>query len=258
VLPLRDARPPRRTPVVTWALIALCGVVFGLEMVVLAGGGDAALEAVFEQWGLIPAQLVADLQAQDLAAAATAGLVSHLFLHGSWFHLFGNLLFLWIFGPNLEDRLGRPLFLGIYLAGGIAAAAGHILVDPTSDVPMIGASGAISAILGAYVVLFPRARIQSLVFLVLYYDLVAVPSWIVLGFWFALQLVDGVASLGLIAGTDAGIAFWAHIGGFVAGVAMALPLRRLRPPRVAPSAIAAASPAVGAPLGPPPPPPPRG
>lgn len=237
----------------TWALVALCCLAFGWEVAVLAGGGDAALEALFEQWGLVPADLVAALQARDLVAAFTAGLATHLFLHGSWFHLFGNLLFLWIFAPNVEDRLGRPLFLGFYLLGGVAAAVGHILVDPASDIPMIGASGAISAVLGAYVVLFPRARIQSLVYLVFFYELIAVPSWIVLGFWFLLQLVDGLASLGLIGGTDAGIAFWAHIGGFVAGVVLALPLRRLRPPvpEMAPA------PAILAPAGPPPPPPRR-
>jgi membrane associated rhomboid family serine protease len=189
--------------------------------------------------------LVAAVEAMDLVAAATAGLVTHLFLHGSWLHLFGNLLFLWIFAPNVEDRLGRPLFLGVYLLGGFAAALGHILVDPSSDVPMIGASGAISAVLGAYMVLFPRARIQSLVFLVFYYDLIAVPAWIVLGFWFLLQLVDGLASLGLMGGTDVGIAFWAHIGGFAAGVAVAVPLRYARP--------AAREPAP-APVAPPPPP----
>jgi rhomboid family protein len=234
--------------------VGLCGLAFGWEMVVLAQGGDAALEAFFERWGLIPADLVAAVQAADLVAAATAGLVTHLFLHASWLHLFGNLLFLWIFAPNVEDRLGRPLFLGLYLLGGAAAAMGHILVDPSSDVPMIGASGAISAVLGAYVVLFPRARIQSLVFLVFYYELIAVPSWIVLGFWFVLQLIDGLAALGPIGATDAGIAFWAHIGGFAAGVALAIPLRHLRPPAREPAAAPAAPPPAPAP---PPPPPAR-
>jgi membrane associated rhomboid family serine protease len=143
-----------------------------------------------------------------------------------------------------------------YLVGGLAAAAGHVLADPASDLPMIGASGAISAVLGGYVVLFPRARIQSLVFLVFFYELIAVPSIVVLGFWFALQLIDGFASLGLTAEASGGIAFWAHVGGFVAGMALALPLRFLQ--RRAAGAEAPVSAPIPAPAAAPPPPPPPG
>jgi membrane associated rhomboid family serine protease len=214
--------------VVTAAILVLCGLAFGWELVLLAQGGDPALARLFERRGLVPADLVAALQAGDYLSGPTLTLVTHIFLHGSWLHLMGNLLFLWIFAVNVEDRLGRPQFAAFFLAGGIAAAAGHVLVDPASEIPMIGASGAISAVLGAYLVLFPRARVQSLVFLVFFYELIAVPAVIVLGFWFLLQLVDGLVSLGLTAGTDAGIAFWAHIGGFLAGVAMAIPLRYRR------------------------------
>ncbi len=149
---------------------------------------------------------------------------SAMFLHAGWLHLLGNLLFLWIFGHKLEDRIGSLAFLALYLLGGLVAAGVYALSDPTSTEPMIGASGAISAVLGAYLVLFPRARIQSLVFLGFFYQLVAVPAVLVLGFWFVLQLIDGVAALGST-GEVGGVAFWAHIGGFVAGMLMALPWR---------------------------------
>jgi len=245
--------------VVTGAILALCGIAFGWELVLLAQGGDAALAGLFERRGLVPADLVAALQAGDYVSGQTLDLVTHIFLHGSWLHLAGNMLFLWIFAVNVEDRLGRPRFAAFFLVGGVAAAFGHVLVDPTSEIPMIGASGAISAVLGAYLVLFPRARIQSLVFLVFFYELIDVPAIVVLGFWFLLQLIDGLVSLGLTSGMDAGIAFWAHIGGFAAGVAMAIPLRYRR----GGDAPAAESDLVGEPArvpapapGPPPPPPP--
>jgi membrane associated rhomboid family serine protease len=153
-----------------------------------------------------------------------------MFLHAGWLHLLGNMLYLWIFGNNVEDLMGRPLFLGFYLLGGVAAVAGQMAIDPASEVPMIGASGAISATLGAYLVLYPRARIQSLVFLGFFYQLIAVPAVIVLGFWFVLQVIDGLGSLGAATGVEGGVAFFAHIGGFVVGALLALPLRaRARP-----------------------------
>ena len=222
-------------------------MVFGLELAVMPAGGEDALIAFIDRWGLIPASLVSALNAGDLASPPVLTVLTHMFLHGGWLHLMGNMLFLWIFAVNVEDRLGRTLFLLFYLVGGVAAAAGHILVDPTSDVPMVGASGAISAVLGGYLVLFPRARIQSLVFLVFFYELIAVPAVLVLGFWFVLQVIDGLASLGLAGDASSGIAFWAHIGGFVAGMVMALPLRFLRhAPGEAPGATAAATVAAGA------------
>ena len=245
---------------VTAALIAACTALFGWELAVMTTGGEPALMELVERWGLVPAELVAAFQASDWVSQQTLTVFSHMFLHGGWLHLMGNLLFLWIFAVNVEDRLGRPLFLGLYLAGGIAAAAGHVIAEPTSDLPMVGASGAISAVLGAYLVLFPRARIQSLVFLGFFYELIAVPAVLVLGFWFVLQLIDGFASLGLTAGAGAGIAFWAHIGGFVAGMVMALPLRALRPgPGPAGAGLGAFAPAIRAegprPVVPPLPPP---
>jgi len=231
VIPLRDANPTRRTPVVTPAIIALCTLAFGVELVILAQGGGAALNAFFESRGSVPADIVAALGRGDLLSEPVLDVFTSMFLHGGWLHLLGNLLFLWIFGGNVEDRMGRIRFLLVYLAGGVAAGAAQVLSDPASDAPMIGASGAISAALGAYLVLFPRARIQSLVFLGFFYQLVAVPAVIVLGFWFLLQVVDGIGSLGATTGIGGGVAFFAHIGGFVAGALLALPFR-VRAPRV--------------------------
>jgi membrane associated rhomboid family serine protease len=244
---------------VTAAILAMCSIAFGWELVLLAQGGDAALALLFERRGLVPADLVAALQAGDYLSGPTLDLFTHVFLHGSWLHLMGNMLFLWIFAVNVEDRLRRPMFAAFFLVGGIAAAAGHVLVEPTSEIPMIGASGAISAVLGAYLVLFPGARIQSLVFLVFFYELIAVPAIVVLGFWFVLQLMDGLVSLGPAAGTDVGIAFWAHIGGFLAGVAMAIPLRYRRGADAlypAPGRAVEPAPVPSPDPGPPPPPPP--
>jgi rhomboid family protein len=217
--------------VVTLALIGVCTLVFAWELVVDAAGGDAALARLVEQWGFIPADAVAAIQAGDILSEPVLNALTAMFLHAGWLHLLGNLLFLWIFGVNVEDRIGRPAFLALYLVGGFAAAALYAVTDPSSNLPMIGASGAISAVLGAYLVLFPGARIQSLVFLGLFYQLIAVPSIIVLGFWFVLQLIDGIAVLGA-GDLTGGVAVWAHIGGFVAGVLIAL-LFRLRGARPA-------------------------
>jgi membrane associated rhomboid family serine protease len=157
-------------------------------------------------------------------SGAALSVVTSMFLHGGWLHLIGNMLYLWIFGNNIEDRFGRLGFLIFYLAGGVAAVVAQVAVDPTSPIPLVGASGAIAATLGAYLVLFPRARVLALVFLGFFYQLLEIPAVIVLGFWFVLQLVDGIASLGL-AGAEGGVAFFAHIGGFVAGVAIGLLVR---------------------------------
>jgi membrane associated rhomboid family serine protease len=137
------------------------------------------------------------------------------------------MLYLWIFGNNVEDRMGRVVFLLFYLAGGVAAVVGQTLIDPASTEPMIGASGAIAAVLGAYLVLFPGARIQSLVFLGFFYQLIAVPAVLVLGFWFVLQVIDGLGSLGASDEVASNVAFFAHIGGFVAGVGMGLLYRAI-------------------------------
>ena len=225
MIPLRDANPTRRTPVVTLALIAACGIAFAWQLGLLVQGGDEALNGFIVERGVVPAQLSAALGRGDWLSDPVLDVLTSMFLHAGWLHLLGNMLYLWIFGNNVEDLMGRPLYLGFYLLGGVAAVAGQVLIDPASDVPMIGASGAISATLGAYLVLYPRARIQSLVFLGFFYQLIAVPAVIVLGFWFVLQVIDGLGSLGAATGVEGGVAFFAHIGGFVMGALLALPFR---------------------------------
>jgi membrane associated rhomboid family serine protease len=224
VIPLRDANPTRRTPIVTLVLIVACFVAFAYELGRLGSGGMEALDAFVTEWGIVPAELTAArAPGADLTGEGLTLLTSQ-FLHGGWLHLLGNLLFLWIFGNNVEDRLGRIRFLLFYLTGGVIAGLTQVAIDPDSTIPTIGASGAIAATLGAYLVLFPRARITSLVFLGFFYQLIDVPAVVVLVFWFLLQLIDGIASLGV---TDAGggVAFFAHIGGFVFGTLVGFAIR---------------------------------
>jgi len=227
VIPLRDANPTRRTPIVTIGLVAACLVAFAWELGLQVSGGDAALESFIATWGVVPADVTSAWATVGVLTMETATLITSQFLHGGWLHLLGNLLFLWIFANNIEDDLGRPAFLTFYLGGGVAAALTQIAIDPTSTVPMIGASGAIAAVLGGYIVLYPRARITSLVFLGFFYQLIDVPAVVVLGFWFVLQLIDGIASLGL-SGTQGGVAVFAHIGGFIYGLVAARLLVLLR------------------------------
>lgn len=225
MIPLRDANPTRHAPLVTIALIAACSVAFVVELLVAAGGEDA-LNAFIVAYGTVPANVSADLAKGDWFTPATMGLVTGVFLHGGWLHLLGNMLFLWIFGNNIEDRLGRLPYLLFYLAGGIAASLAQVAIDPASDIPLVGASGAIAAVLGAYLVLYPGARITALIFLGFFYQVANVPAVIVLGYWFVLQLIDGFGSLGAD-NAQGGVAFFAHIGGFVAGMAVALVARAL-------------------------------
>ena len=228
MIPLRDANPTRRRPVVTIGLIVACVAVFAYELAVQSSEGDLGLERLFHDYGLIPATLTAQLGGDqaDRLYLSLFTILSSMFLHGGWIHLIGNMLYLWIFGNNIEDRLGRIGFLLFYLGGGVAAAVSQVIVGPQSEVPVIGASGAIAAVLGAYVVLYPRARVLSLVFLGFFYQLLQVPAVIVLGFWFLLQLIDGVASLG-VASSNGGVALFEHIGGFAAGVVVGLVIRGL-------------------------------
>jgi membrane associated rhomboid family serine protease len=233
VIPLRDANPVRRVPIVTIGLIAACVIAFASELGTQSAGGDAALARLFRQYGLVPAELTSSFgsgghQGSPLSSELFT-IFTSMFLHGGWLHLIGNMLYLWIFGNNIEDRLGRIPFILFYLAGGVAAAASQVLISPNSDVPVIGASGAIAAVLGAYLVLYPRARILALVFLGFFYQLLEVPALVVLGLWFVLQLIDGLASLG-VENSAGGVALFEHIGGFIVGVAIGLVVRSTSSP----------------------------
>ena len=223
MIPLRDARAGGRTPLVTAAIIAGCLAVFVWELVVMAADGGAGLERLVAAWGLDPAGLAGVFGHGALQLHALPGVFTSTFLHAGWLHLGGNMLYLWIFGSRLEDRLGRRRFLLLYALGAITAAVGQTLADPAIG-PVIGASGAISAVLGADLVLFPRARIQSLVFLGFFYQMLAVPAVIVLGLWFVLQLIAGLALLADPSVTG-GVAVFAHLGGFAGGVVAGLYIR---------------------------------
>ena len=212
MLPLHDDTPTSSTPVVTVAFIIVCSLVFLYQSSLPSNPG----EIFVYQFGAIPAVLLghAVLPPEAMAIPAFSTLLTSMFLHGSWMHLFGNMLYLWIFGNNIEDVMGSTKFVMFYLLCGIVAAFSHALTDPASTVPMVGASGAISGILGAYLLLFPHARILLLAPIV---GTTYVPAGIVLGFWFVMQILSGGASLGSQGG---GVAFFAHIGGFIAGMVL--------------------------------------
>ena len=231
MIPLRDANPTRRTPYVTIAIIVACFLIFAYELYLQASGGEGGFEAFLTEHGLVPARLTDDIARGALDWVVLATVLTSMFLHGSVLHLLGNMLYLWIFGNNIEDRLGRPGFVLFYLAGGFAAVLAQVAIDPHSQGPLIGASGAIAAALGAYLVLYPGARILSLVFLGFFYQLIPVPALVVLGFWFVLQIIDGFTSLGGPSANAGGVAFFAHIGGFALGLVVGVLIRLRRQPR---------------------------
>lgn len=202
MIPLRDVIPSRTTPWVTRSLILVNAAVF-LWQFSLA---PRDLEAVVRDHGLVP------------AAFDGIDVLTSMFLHGGWAHVVGNLLYLWIFGDNVEDRMGHGRFTAFYALCGITAALSQYVASPSSMVPMIGASGAIAGVLGAYLVLFPRSRIVTLLPLFILWQIVEVPAIFFLGFWFLMQLFSGVGSLGRA--DVGGVAFWAHAGGFLAGVSL--------------------------------------
>ncbi len=215
MIPLHDDNPTEITPFVTIAFIAGCILVF-LNQVSLS---NQMGELFVYKYGAIPAVVFgyAELPAEFVALPAYWTLVSSMFLHGGWMHLIGNMLYLWIFGNNIEDVMGHVKFIVFYMACGILAALSHALIDTNSTVPMVGASGAISGVLGAYLLLFPRAQVLVLIPLGFFTRMMYIPAWIVLGLWFVLQVLSGGMSLGREGG---GVAFFAHIGGFVAGIGL--------------------------------------
>jgi len=214
MIPLRDDNPITITPVVTWALIAVNVLVFFYQVSL---GPNAGQRFVF-QFGAIPAVIVGerDLPAGLAVVPSEMSLFTSMFLHGGWMHLIGNMWFLWIFGNNIEEAMGHVRFIVFYVLCGFLASASHIFAYPDSVIPTIGASGAIAGALGAYIMLYPRARVWTLIFLFFFIRLMYIPAWVVLGGWVFLQFLNG----SMAAGTQnsGGIAFWAHVGGFIAGV----------------------------------------
>jgi membrane associated rhomboid family serine protease len=227
MIPLHDDNPTEHTPVVTIAFIVTCVLVFLYQ----ASLSDKFGELFVFQYGAIPAAVFGqtDLPEDTSRIPAYATLLTSMFLHGSWMHLLGNMLYLWVFGNNIEDVMGHAKFVIFYVTCGILAALSHAITDPSSTIPMVGASGAISGVLGAYLLLFPRAHVLVLMPGL---GMTQVAAGIVLGMWFVLQLLSGGMSLGSSGG---GVAFFAHIGGFVAGMALIGFFKRPDVPFFAPS-----------------------
>jgi membrane associated rhomboid family serine protease len=232
VIPLKDDIPTRRLPVVTIALILINAVVyFGFQQGFI-GLGDTGNQRVVD-YGAIPVEithpgtecqtnssgteiLCLDRDVGDSQPPFWVTIFSSMFLHGSLLHLAGNMLFLWIFGNNIEDSMPRPVFVVFYLLGGLIALAGQVVSDPNSAVPTVGASGAIAGVLGAYARLYPRARVVTLIFIVIFFTVVTLPALLVLGLWFFLQLLPAFSEP--VTGAGGGVAYFAHIGGFLFGV----------------------------------------
>lgn len=206
MFPIRDHNPSSRTPYVTIGLIALNLLIYVLT----------------ERWGGDMLRLWVENALYPLAiteGTRLPALVTHMFLHGGLLHILGNMLFLWVFGDNMEDQMGHVGFLVFYLACGVLAALAQVVTDPYSTVPMVGASGAIAGVMGGYLLMFPRARIDVIAIIIILIRRFVVPAWVILLVWFGLQLV-----MGLVSGADSGVAYWAHNGGFVAGILLTLPL----------------------------------
>ncbi|HEY0875892.1 MAG TPA: rhomboid family intramembrane serine protease [Vicinamibacterales bacterium] len=227
MLPYHDENETQRTPVVTFALIA---VNVGMWLFVQGGGATYPLAQSVCEMGLIPGELTGSVPpgtgfpiGEGLVCLTDPGrqyrnILTSMFLHGSWMHLLGNMWFLWLFGNNIEDSTTRPRFLAFYLLTGLAAAMGQVLANPASEIPMVGASGAISGVMGAYLVLFPHVRVYTLVPLGFFLTTMALPAWVMLIYWAVLQFFGGVTSI--VGADEGGVAFWAHLGGFVAGVVL--------------------------------------
>lgn len=213
MLPLRDRNPSGIVPWVTYGLIAANALAFAYEFSM----PREELVGFVQDFGLVPARVTAALRGDaGLLGALLVPLFASMFLHGGLVHLLGNMWFLYIFGDNVEGRLGHAMFLPFYLACGLAAGALQCIVDPGSSAPMIGASGAIGGVLGAYVVCWPQARVLTLVPFFYFLHFIELPALVFLGIWFLFQFLEGAASLGGSAG--GGVAYWAHIGGFIAGI----------------------------------------
>ncbi len=209
MIPFKVDNPTNNVPVVTIGLIIANIIVFVWEILTPMEGEQIAL-----LYGAIPHNLVTFRSAQIVSPLVSV--FTSMFLHGGFFHIAGNMLFLWIFGDNIEDALGHFRFLVFYLFSGVVAAYGNALTDPQSTLPMIGASGAISGVLGAYILLFPRARVHTLLFFGFFWQIVRIPAALVIGFWFLIQVVSGLSSAGAL--QHGGVAWFAHVGGFLAGL----------------------------------------
>ena len=210
MFPIRDHNPSENQPVVTITLIAINILAFIIYSSMY--GDDQALGNFYADWAMIPARIT--------SGDGYYTLFTSMFMHGGIMHLAGNVLFLWIFGDNLEDELGHVGFLIFYLVCGLLADAAQIAADPNSLIPTVGASGAIAGVMGGYLLLFPKARVDVLLILVIIFKIFPVPAWVMLGIWFGLQIISGIGS----DASGGGVAYWAHAGGFIAGFIFVLPI----------------------------------
>jgi membrane associated rhomboid family serine protease len=211
MIPLRDVIPSRTFPIFTITFIVLNSLAFLFEQSL----SRPALEEFIRKYGVVPAHLEG------------VAVLTSMFLHGGWLHFLSNMLYLWIFGDNVEDRLGHGRFVVFYLLCGAAAVVAHVFMNPGSTIPTIGASGAIAGVMGAYFVLYPNSRVLALVPLIIIWEIIEVPAILFLGLWFVMQFFHGVGSMTARAGVETGgVAFWAHIAGFVAGMGGVLVLRK--------------------------------
>ncbi|HJU17440.1 MAG TPA: rhomboid family intramembrane serine protease [Stellaceae bacterium] len=235
-LPLYDDTPTWRLPIATYGLIAACVLAFLWQHSL----GYRAEQQVAYALGMIPAVLFghAELPYRLQIVPPWATVVTSMFLHGGWLHLLGNMLFLWLFGRGVESALGTPRFLLFYLVCGVAAALAQAAMDPTAALPMIGASGAIAGILGAYLVLYPRGNIVVFIWVLFFVRLITVPAVILLGLWFLVQLLSALAATT----GEPGVAFWAHVAGFLAGMFLIVIFRRPGTPLLQPRRSAAFAP----------------
>ena len=212
MIPLRDVIPSRTTPYITITIIVLNALAWLFEITL----PPDVLQIFLTVYGVVP------------AALRPITLLTSMFLHGGWMHVIGNMWYLWIFGDNVEDRLGHGRFIFFYLLCGIIAAFGQIAMDPQSQLPTIGASGAIAGVMGAYFVLYPRSRVLTLIPLFIWWEIIELPAILLLGFWFLMQLV-GAGAIAVTASTGGGVAFTAHVAGFVAGMIAVFVLRQRQP-----------------------------
>lgn len=218
MIPLRDSTRSRRFPIVTVVLIVLNILIFLYQYL----QNDTESVYFLLRFSFIPAILTEQLQEHSLLGLIYPPFLTAVFLHGSWFHVLFNMLYLWIFGDNIEDRLGHFRFIIFYLLCGVLANGAHYLIDVNSQIPLVGASGAIAGVLGAYIITYPKAKITSVIFLVFFYTIRQVPALVFLLFWFAINLYQGLTT----SGAGGGTAYWAHIGGFVFGVFLMLLLQK--------------------------------
>jgi membrane associated rhomboid family serine protease len=223
MFPLRDTIPSRTFPFVTLSLIVINLLVFFYELSL-----GPALNDFLNTHGIIPAEYLNINQKNPIQLMVlTLPLFTSIFLHGGWFHVIGNMWYLWIFGDNIEDRTGHFRFLIFYILCGMLAGLTHILMNPHSSIPTVGASGAIAGVMGAYFLLFPRSKILTLVFLFIFIQIIEIPALFFLGFWILFQFISGSLSAGLTENSG-GVAWWAHIGGFLIGLILVLFFKRSR------------------------------